>query len=209
MGKSILLVDDHKVVLRGLQAIVSDALGPDTDTDTATSGHAVLNLLRNKDYDVCVLDIELPDLDGKQLLHTLKTNYPDMRVIVHTVHNQIWYMKEFLSADADGVIFKDADIDEIAAAIKKVAEGGRYYCHAARVLRNIVSSHDTPTPREQQVLYLLAKGATTDEIAAQIGVSPHTVEFHRRHLLEKFKARNTAGLIVTAIAQGFLPVSSQ
>ncbi len=205
--KRILLVDDHIVVLKGLQLIVSEALGKETDIDLATSGTEAIRMLRLQPYDLCILEIELPDVDGMRMLRTLRRDHPALRRIVHTRHEQLWYMREFIEADVDGVLFKNSDITEISRAVNQVLDGHKYYCMSARVLKAAVDTHTPPTMREMEILHLLAKGATTEEISRQLSISNNTTESHRRHLLEKFNARNVAELIINAVSQGFLHIS--
>lgn len=205
--KRILLVDDYIVVLKGLQLIVSEALGKETDIDLATSGTEAIRMLRLQPYDLCILEIELPDVDGMRMLRTLRRDHPALRRIVHTRHEQLWYMREFIEADVDGVLFKNSDITEISRAVNQVLDGHKYYCMSARVLKAAVDTHTPPTMREMEILHLLAKGATTEEISRQLSISNNTTESHRRHLLEKFNARNVAELIINAVSQGFLHIS--
>lgn len=205
--KRILLVDDHIVVLKGLQLIVSEALGKETDIDLATSGTEAIRMLRLQPYDLCILEIELPDVDGMRMLRTLRRDHPALRRIVHTRHEQLWYMREFIEADVDGVLFKNSDITEISRAVNQVLDVHKYYCMSARVLKAAVDTHTPPTMREMEILHLLAKGATTEEISRQLSISNNTTESHRRHLLEKFNARNVAELIINAVSQGFLHIS--
>lgn len=204
--KRILLVDDHIVVLKGLQLIVSEALGKETDIDLVTSGTEAIRMLRLQPYDLCILEIELPDVDGMRMLRTLRRDHPALRRIVHTRHEQLWYMREFIDADVDGVLFKNSDITEISRAVNQVLDGHKYYCMSARVLKAAVDTHTPPTMREMEILHLLAKGATTEEISRQLSISNNTTESHRRHLLEKFNARNVAELIINAVSQGFLHI---
>lgn len=132
----IILVDDHQIVLKGMVSIVKETLGQKCAVDTASTAAAVLENLRESSYDLCIFDIGLPDADGLELLRYLRAEYPKMKVIVHTVHEQAWYMRAFLDADVEGVLFKSSDIYEISRALTTVLEGGRFYSHAARVLKN-------------------------------------------------------------------------
>lgn len=204
MNKHILIVDDHRIVLKGLVAIVRETLGNDVRIDTACSGSDAVMILKSQRYDICILDIGLPDMDGVKLLKSMKSLYPAMAVIVHTVHDQIWYMKEFLRYGADAIIFKNTDIGEIADALRNVIQGNSYLCRDARVLKRFAAEHEVLTRRENQILTLLAHGKTSNEISGILGVTVPTVEFHRGHLLEKFSARNAADLIVKAISTGYL-----
>lgn len=204
MKKSrILLVDDHQIVLKGMLSIIRETLGDNCTVDTAVTASAALDCLDNAPYDVCIFDIGLPDIDGLEILPRFRRDYPDMKIIVHTVCQQAWYMRAFLDADVEGILFKSSDIYEIERALTTVMAGGRFYSHEARVLKNAMDCHPKPTDREMEVLRMLASGATTEEISARLGISANTTETHRRHLLEKFNARNVAELITKAMTEGF------
>lgn len=204
MNKHILIVDDHRIVLKGLVAIVRETLGNDVRIDTACSGADAVMILKSQRFDVCILDIGLPDMDGVRLLKAMKSQYPEMAVIIHTIHDQIWYMKEFIKYGADAIIFKNTDISEIADALRNVIQGNSYLCQGAKALKRVVGDHQVLTQREHQILTLLAQGKTSNEISGILDVTVPTVEFHRGHLLEKFSARNAADLIVKAISAGYL-----
>lgn len=198
----ILLVDDHQIVLKGMSSIVRETLGQGCSVDTASTAGAAFDSLRDGVFDLCIFDIGLPDANGLDVLRRIRSDYPEMKIIVHTVHEQAWYMRAFLDADVDGILFKSADIYEISRALTTVLGGGTFYSHAARVLKNAMDCHPRPTEREMDVLRMLAVGATTEEISATLGISPNTTETHRRHLLEKFNARNVADLILKAVSEG-------
>ena len=204
MNKHILIVDDHRIVLKGLVAIVRETLGNDVRIDTACSGSDAVMILKSQRYDILILDIGLPDMDGVKLLKSMKSLYPAMAVIIHTIHDQIWYMKEFIKYGADAIIFKNTDISEIADALRNVIQGNSYLCQGAKALKRVVGDHQVLTQREHQILTLLAQGKTSNEISVILGITVATVEFHRGHLLEKFSARNVADLIVKAISTGYL-----
>ena len=207
ISKEILLVDDHAVVLRGLTSIVRDVLGRDLEISIAASGQEVLRLCREACYRLCVFDVELPDTDGISLLRILRKNFPGMRVIVHTMHDQLWYIEEFVDMDVEGIVFKSAATSELIKAIQRVFVGSRYYCEAAQALIDVLDRQSLPTAREKEILRLMAHGKTTNDIAVELGVTLHAVEFHRRNLLDKFKASNTAELMAIAAEQGFLRLS--
>ncbi|MGM9704948.1 MAG: response regulator transcription factor [Prevotella sp.] len=202
-SKRVLIIDDHAVVLRGLTAITREALDNDVVIDTAASGHEAKQLLTTNYYRLCLFDVELPDIDGMTFLHTLRCDFPDIRIIVHTMHEQLWYLDEFVAMNVEGIVFKSSDVTDLIKAIKRVFNGLRFYCSSALALKSELASHIFPTVREKDILELISRGMTTHEIAAKLGVTPHAVEFHRRNLLYKFNANNVAELIAKAYEQGF------
>lgn len=200
----ILIVDDHQIVLKGLRQLVLETLGQDTVIDTALSVAEIKSCLDRNSYTLCILDIELPGFKDLDLLHRLRRDHPDMKIIINTIHEQIWYVKEFMAADVEGILFKNNDVREISTAIRTVIDDGRYYCRSARVLKNDLPNHTYPTHREIQVLKALAEGYTTEEISRLLKISIYTTESHRRHLLEKLDARNVAELIMKATRHGII-----
>lgn len=205
----ILIVDDHDVVLKGLQQIARETMGDSCDVDGALSGYEAIELAQRNSYDLCLVDIELPDIDGVRLLRALKHACPEMKMIVNTVHEEIWFVKSFIDAGVDGVLFKDVNAAEISLAIQRVFDGGSYLCSRAREIKRAIEGFDSPSPRELDVLLLLAQGESTERIASILALSVNTIESHRRHLLDKLNARNTAELIMIAVKSGLIPLSKR
>lgn len=208
MAKSdlkILLVDDHDIVLRGMRHLIEDILGENCHVDVAMTAADALSLATVRTYDLCLLDVELPDADGITLLHEIRTKCPDIKIIVNTIHEELWIIKDYFDAGVEGILFKDVLSAEIANAIHTVVGGETYFCRRARQLRELMGSCEMPSPKELEVLRLIASGKKTDDIAAEMGLSSNTIETHRRHLLAKLQARNSAELVLNAVNHGLLP----
>lgn len=205
---NILIVDDHDIVVRGIAMIVNDALsGYQLNIDTATRGCKALELMSLKHYDLCFLDIEMPDIDGLGMLKVIRSEHPEIKVIVNTIHEELWYVKDYVRQGVEGILFKSVNADEIKTAVRSVLiHDDRYFCARARALLKIINGYNPPTPKELEVLQHLASGKSTDDIARFMGLSVHTVESHRRHLLDKLGARNVAELIMNAVSEGLLNV---
>lgn len=203
----ILLVDDHEIVLRGMRHLIEDILGGNCRVDMAMTVADALSLASGRTYDLCLLDVELPDAKGITLLHEIRMKCPDIKIIVNTVHEEIWIIKEYFDAGVEGILFKDVLSDEIVNAIRTVADGNTYFCRRARRLRGLIDTCEMPSPKELEVLRLIASGKKTDDIAAEMGLSPNTIETHRRHLLAKLQARNSAELVLNAVNHGLLPTT--
>lgn len=201
---TILLVDDHDVVLRGLEAIVREAAGPRASILTASSGGEALALAAEQPADVCLIDFELPDMDGLALVARLRSVCPKARYIINTIHDELWYVRQFMDAGVDGILFKSVDAGEIAAAVCDVAAGRRHYCPEARAVALEAEDTIAPSSRELDVLRHTARGLSTKETAARMCISENTVETHRRHLLDKLHARNVAELVSIACKKGML-----
>ena len=205
----ILLVDDHEIVLKGLAHVLKDVIPDHANLFTATNADTTLKLLRDKVFGICLLDIELPDMDGLELLHVIRQEFPEVKIIVHTCHEELWYIKDFIDHHVEGILFKDIRVSEIEQAVLKVFDGEIYYCRKAERYISVLKNHTQPTSRELDVLMYISQGKSTQDIANLLGVSKNTIETHRSHLLEKFNARNVAELIMRAVQEGVLSASNR
>lgn len=207
----ILLVDDHDLVLQGLKRIVECSLPEIKTVCTASSGQEALYLLASQRFNLFLLDMELPDISGMDIISHIREKDSRARIIVNTVHEEIWFIKELIQCDVDGILFKSIDSRKIAEAIRYVLGGGTYYCPYAeqvrlQMRRSEEGRKEELTLRELDVLKRISEGKNTPEIAEELCVSTNTVETHRRHLMEKLDARNAADLIMIAIAKGIIPI---
>lgn len=207
----ILLVDDHDLVLQGLKRIVECSLPEIKTVCTASSGREALQLIASQRFNLFLLDMELPDLSGLEIISRIREKDPQARIIVNTMHEEIWFIKNLIQCDIDSILFKSVDSNKIAEAIRSVLEGGTYYCTYAEQVRNQMRRSDEGrreelTQRELDVLKCISEGKNTQEIAQDLCVSTNTVDTHRRHLLDKLDAKNVADLIMTAISRGIIPI---
>lgn len=200
----IALVDDHDLVREGLNAVlVSNGA---TDVDKFGSGtDLIASLDSGKTYDFFVIDLELPDIDGFVLIEMLRARNPVAQIIVSTVHDEVWTLRKLLSRDVNAIIYKSGDGNEIVEAIFEILNGRNYYCKEARnTLKAAGDNSIHPSSRELQVLYQIAQGKTSREIAAAMFITENTVEAHRKALFSKIGAVNVADLIIKSIERGYL-----
>ena len=208
----ILLVDDHDLVLQGLKRIVECSLPEIKVGCTASTGQEALLLIASQSFDLFLLDMELPDMSGLDIIQRIREKNPKARIIANTMHEEIWFIKNMIQCNIDGILFKSVDATRIAEAIRRVLDGETYYCTYAEQVRNQMKRSEEGrkkeelTLRELDVLKHISEGKSTQEIAQELCVSPNTVDTHRRHLMEKLDARNVADLIMTAIAKGIIPI---
>lgn len=207
----ILLVDDHDLVLQGLKRIVECSLPEIKNVCTASSGQEALLLIASQRFNLFVLDIELPDISGMDIIVRIREKDPQARIIVNTMHEEIWFIKNLIQCSVDGILFKSIDSTKIAEAIRRVLDGETYYCPYAEHVRAQMKRSDEGrreelTLRELDVLKRISEGKNTQEIAQELCVSTNTVDTHRRHLMDKLDARNVADLIMTAISKGIIPI---
>ena len=207
----ILLVDDHDLVLQGLKRIVECSLPEIKNVCTASSGQEALLLIASQRFNLFVLDMELPDISGMDIIVRIREKDPQARIIVNTMHEEIWFIKNLIQCSVDGILFKSIDSTKIAEAIRRVLDGETYYWpyaeHArAQMKRSDEGRREELTLRELDVLKRISEGKNTQEIAQELCVSTNTVDTHRRHLMDKLDARNVADLIMTAISKGIIPI---
>ncbi len=207
----ILLVDDHDLVLQGLKRIVECSLPEIKNVCTASSGQEALLLIASQRFNLFVLDMELPDISGMDIIVRIREKDPQARIIVNTMHEEIWFIKNLIQCSVDGILLKSIDSTKIAEAIRRVLDGETYYCPYAEHVRAQMKRSDEGrreelTLRELDVLKRISEGKNTQEIAQELCVSTNTVDTHRRHLMDKLDARNVADLIMTAISKGIIPI---
>ena len=208
-NKQVLLVDDHDLVLQGLKSIIETSLPEINRIFTASDGNEALQLAGRQQFDLYILDMELPDMSGMDLIDGICGINPDARIMVNTVHEEVWFIKELIMRSVSGILFKSVDSSMLIEAVRKVLCGENYYCPYAEKIalslrRSSDGQKDDLTLRELDVLNGISEGKSTAEIADDLCVSVNTVDTHRRHLMEKLGARNAADLIMTALSKGLI-----
>lgn len=201
----VFVADDHAVVRRGLVQILTET--PDmVVAGEASTGREVLQAVRKHDYDVLVLDIAMPEGGGLEVLQQLQTLKPDLRVLILSMYPEKQYAVRALKTGAAGYLTKESVPDELIAAIRKVARGGKYVSQSlaeqlASELRGEVEKepHKTLSDREFQVMILLAAGKSITDVAEELSLSVKTVSTYRTRILEKLNLKSTAEIIRYAL----------
>jgi DNA-binding NarL/FixJ family response regulator len=193
------------MVIEGIKAMLQ------YDSEINLLGHAYnaeacLTFLNHHQPDVILMDINLPDVSGIDLCKQVLEKYPTIRIIALSSYKQLSFINKMLDNGALGYLMKNATKQEILVAIATVMQGKQYLSIDASEMVKNSKADDMPilTRREKEVLELIANGLTNAEMAAQLSVSPTTIDTHRKHLLEKFDAKNTAILIKKAIGMHFV-----
>ncbi|MDE5874331.1 MAG: response regulator transcription factor [Muribaculaceae bacterium] len=204
----IAVVDDHDLIREGLNAVLTNN-GAEHVEKFGTAMELIKKLDSGDSFDFYVIDLELPDIDGMVLIEMLRARNPVAKIIISTLHDEIWTLRKLMARDVNGIIYKSGDGGEIVAAIKDILGGNNYYCEPVRkVLKQATDSSIHPSVRELEVLHHIAKGKTSREIAAAMFVTDNTIEAHRKSLFAKLGAVNVADLIVKAIDKGYLKKSA-
>jgi len=207
---AILLADDHVIVRRGIRRMIEE--NPDFEVvGEAGDGIDLLRILKESRADMVILDISMPNLRGIDAIREIKAVRPKAKILIVTMHKDKEYLLQSLAAGADGYFLKKDANTELFAAIEKIRKGKNYVSsHLSRELTDnweqIRAEFKKPllSPREKEVLKLIAQGKSNKDIADLLFVSIHTVERHRANLMEKLDLKKTADLVRYAIQKGYV-----
>jgi two-component system, NarL family, nitrate/nitrite response regulator NarL len=198
---SILIVDDHPMVLEGMRSLLSN-INYVHIAGIATNAFEAMDTIKNTTVQVAIVDINLPDVNGIELTKKIKTEYPAIKVLAMSTFKERSYISQMIQNGASGYLVKSASKEEIEEAILAAYEGKLYLSMDINTV-DVTTQINAPLPaistRETEVLKLIADGLTNAQIASQLFISLHTVESHRKNLLIKFEANNTATLIKLAV----------
>jgi DNA-binding NarL/FixJ family response regulator len=197
------IVDDHEVLREGLESMLSDS--ELEVVGTAGNVAAALDLVEHVEPDVALVDIRLPDGSGIELTRQLLADRPDMRVVLYTGETDADLLYEGLDSGAQGYALKAGPMRELVSAIVQVAAGGSYV--DPRLDRVLLSERSTArvsqlSPREREVMRLMAEGRTAEGVGGELGVSVETVRTHVRNAIRKLQARNRVHAIALALERG-------
>lgn len=195
----VVIADDHKLFLDGIVSLLS------TENDvmvvgTASNGRELLEVLSQTNPDVALVDLSMPIMDGVSVMQKAKKDFPGVKFIALTMHDEGAYIVRSVRSGAQGYLLKNTEKEELKNAIHTVYHGGKYFNKeiSSRIVENMASGGDAPvplSPRELEVLKLVSEGKTTKEIANELFVSTRTVETHRANMMRKLEVMNTAELI--------------
>jgi DNA-binding NarL/FixJ family response regulator len=210
---SLLLVDDHPVLRAGLKALLSAEADLDVIAE-ADNGRAAVELARSLEPDLIVMDVSLPVLSGAEATRQVKALSPQVPVLALSVHEELPFLRMLLDAGAGGYVLKRSACDELVRAVRIVAGGSTYLdpAIAGQLLRFGQRRHSQSglgstialSDRESEVVRLLAQGLTMKEMAAQLLLSPRTLETYRSRAMEKLGLKTRADLVRYAIRCGWL-----
>jgi DNA-binding NarL/FixJ family response regulator len=209
----ILIVDDHTLVRAGLRALL--ALDPNAEiVGEADNGRDAIRAVGQFSPNLVLMDLTMPGMNGIEAITQIKQRYPEVKVLVVTLHKTEEFIHAALKAGADGYILKDATHDELRVAIRSILLGKTYLSMdvSGKVVTGYLgggkssspSIYDTLTEREREVLKLVAEGKTNKDVAEFLSLSVKTVEKHRSNLMAKLNLHNASGLTAFAIERGLL-----
>ena len=155
-------------------------------------------------YHIYIIDVELPDMTGIELINSLKTLSPDSTFIFHTIHDEFWTLRQMINSGADAIVMKSDDPAELVTAINSVLDGNSYFSSNYRHACQEMEQYQELSSREIEVLKLIAEGLMTRDIANRLFVSDNTIEFHRKRIMRKLAANNMAQLVKQGVARGYI-----
>lgn len=208
----VLVADDHAVVREGIRSILDATPGIEC-VGEARDGLEAIALVESLDPDVLVLDVSMPQRTGLEVVAELRAQGRRTRILVLSMHDHAEYVLQAVRAGADGYLLKSAPPAEVRRAVTAVASGESVFAgdvarQLGAAIREEAAQHrerellDGLTSREREVLARVASGRTSREIAAELGISPRTVEAHRESLMRKLEIRTVAGLTRFALEMG-------
>lgn len=210
---SILLADDHVLIRHGIKNIIkqNDELEV---VGEVSNGEELMNFLQETVPDLLILDISMPKISGLEAVARVKKKYPQVKILMLTMHKNKQYFYQSMSSGADGYLMKDDSEKELLSAVNKIREGKTYISPILSddFATDVIAAHRNhqPTPftgltkREHEVLQLVVEGYTSKDMAEKLCLSPRTVDHHRSKLLKKFKMKNSADLVNFAVRNGLI-----
>jgi DNA-binding NarL/FixJ family response regulator len=209
----LMIADDHQIFIDGIQSLLQHEQGMEV-VGTALNGKQLLGQLPHLHPHVILLDINMPEMDGLEAAKRILQDHPEIKLIVLTMHDTVEFITRLIEAGVAGYLLKNSNRQDLLEAIHTVFAGGTYYSKqvTATIMENLRKPNNKTaaisqvelTPRELEVLKLIAQEFTTTQIADKLFISHHTVESHRKNLLSKLGKKNSAGLVAWAMERGMV-----
>jgi DNA-binding NarL/FixJ family response regulator len=213
MPARVVLADDHEIVRQGLRAVLERS--PDfLLVAEAASGPEVLSLVEHARPDVLVLDVMMPGLNGLEVARRVHQRYPEVKIVMLSVHANESYVLQALRSGASAYLLKSGSSQELVEAVRAVVSGKRYLSPPlseraidayARMAEGTADPHDALTAREREVLQLVAEGRSSHTIAQELCISVRTVESHRGSLMRKLGLGSQTDVVRYCIRRGIMP----
>ena len=194
----LLIVDDHPIVAEGIVSIASQQ--SNILCKSITRMENLLPTISAESFDLCIIDLELPEINGFQLIHLLQEQMPDCKILIYTMHEEPWVIAKLAEEEISGAVSKNASTSELKQAITQIRLGHKYFSEVFSILHKKqinIDLHKIPelSKREKEVLTYLSEGLSTSEISDLLCLSTNTIQTYRKRLMEKLEAKNVAELV--------------
>lgn len=212
----ILIVDDHPMIRHGIKSLLGDEPSINVAAE-AGNGLEAIEVVDKEAFDLIIMDIKMPEMNGIEATEIILANHPHLKVLAMSMYDEQRYIVKMLQAGALGYILKNTGKQELLNAIHTVMDGESYFSQEVSSImmsqfmsRKSTGYVDTSKPdinltkRETEIIRMISEELTNSEIADKLGISPRTVDTHRRNLLQKLDVKNTAGLVKYAIQHNIL-----
>ena len=208
---NLLIADDHTMFLQGIVSLLEQESEINI-VGKANDGVEALHIIRKEAIDLIILDISMPEMDGIELSKILKKEYPEIKILVVSTHSNVKIISRLIRIGVNGYLLKNAEKAELLKAIHSIIQGDNYFSEETEEkyldnqlkIEQRVSTLTELSSREKEILVLISNEYNTAEIAEKTFISLNTVNTHRRNLLSKLNAKNTAGLVKYAVENGLV-----
>ena len=214
MTTRVILAEDHQIVRQGFRSLLGAQPGIEIIAETGDGAEAVALSEQHQPH-ALVVDLVLPSLDGLEVTRRVRELSPGTAIVILSMHNHEAYVAQAVRAGASAYVLKESGVDDLVAALRAVRSGGRFFSDGLTDPAEIeglpgavTERYDTLSPREREVLHLVAEGKTAPEIAERLFLSPRTVETHRSNGLAKLGLRTQADLIRYMLERQLVPLSA-
>ncbi|MFT6881814.1 MAG: two-component system response regulator DegU [Marinoscillum sp.] len=205
---SVLMADDHTLFRRGMSILIR-TFGFIGDVKDVANGQEALNALSERHFDVLLLDLEMPVLDGWETAKQVVTKFPDTHIIMISMHNSLQLISDLIEIGVHSYLLKSSEPDEVEKAMRSVMNNDFYYNQLVskalhqKIINNLESNDDKNplTKRETEILGLICQELTMKEIGERLFISEQTIHTHRKNLMKKTDSKNAVGLVKFAIKQ--------
>jgi DNA-binding NarL/FixJ family response regulator len=191
----ILIADDHRLMLEGLATLI-ESIDGFTLAGKVSSGKALIEWLQHAPSlpDICIVDIEMPGMDGVEVVKIIRSQFSDLKIMALTMHNESHFVSRMITAGANGYLLKNVDREVFIRSIERILKGDDFVLEGVTPAR-IASEEEALTQREKQLLKLIALGKTNKEIADELFISDRTADTHRTNIKRKLKLTSLSQLI--------------
>ncbi|GAA0188822.1 two-component system response regulator DegU [Fulvivirga kasyanovii] len=201
----VLVADDHPIILDSIVNLLKQEENIEV-VDRVTNGLEVLEVMEAQPIDLLIMDLNMPKMNGLECMEVIHKQYPSLKVIFLTIYQEEYVIRRLLKLGASGFLLKNTSLDNIIAAIERVMITGKYYDHIEEFIKpkKLNEEEDVLTHREIEIIKLLTKGYSSNEVADTLFISELTVQTHRKNILKKLNLTNTPQLVAFAKSSGII-----